>query len=270
MRYQRLGWHADCYVQGATPNARFSLQGWERLLQRVYEVVVLREGDRAAHNSGCLYLLMWAKWRRLFRLLLRQLTSLIQSTATGVLVGIRDDWRSVGLRRLRWRRMTVELRQVVTDRFSVVSRRPIAEVLAEVHKAIGHPNLALMQREVTMARTYAEMEAVVKKYEGPTGLMEFMRLDLGLYLSKGRAGKARGCYRLLVGNPLIMRRMAEHVQDVGSYAPVTILIDEREDGVHLSYDRMAGLLSPYHSAAASGVAEELDRKVEAMLTAAAE
>jgi hypothetical protein len=158
---------------------------------------------------------------------------------------------------------------VVTDRFSVVSRRPIAEVLEAVHKSIGHPNVVLMQREVTTARTYAEMETVINKYVGPTGLMEFMRLDLGLYIGKGRAGK-RGCYRLLVGNPLIMRRMAEHVPDVGSYAPVTILIDEREDGVTLSYDRMEGFLAAYHSAAASGVAAELDRKVEAMLTAAAE
>ena len=27
--------------------------------------------------------------------------------------------------------------------------------------------------------------------------------------------------------------------------PVTILIDERPDGVHLSYDRMASFLKPY-------------------------
>jgi hypothetical protein len=164
----------------------------------------------------------------------------------------------------------MQLTQVVTDRFSVVSRRRIEDVLAAVHKAIGHPNLALMQREVAMARTYAEMEAIINKATGPTGLMEFMRLDMALYLGKGRAGKTRGCYRLLVGNPLIMRRMAEHVPDAASYAPVTILIDEREDGVHLSYDRMEGFLAPYLSVAASGVAAELDRKVEAMLTSAAE
>jgi len=42
-----------------------------------------------------------------------------------------------------------------------------------------------------------------------------------------------------------MRRMVEHVPDAGSYAPVTILIDERPDRVHLSYDRMASFLEPY-------------------------
>jgi len=33
--------------------------------------------------------------------------------------------------------------------------------------------------------------------------------------------------------------MAKRVPDAGSYAPVTVLVDERHDGVHVSYDRMA-------------------------------
>jgi hypothetical protein len=54
-----------------------------------------------------------------------------------------------------------------------------------------------------------------------------------------------GILRLVVGNPLIMKRMAVHVHDAASYAPVDILIDERADGVHVSYDQMASLLAPY-------------------------
>jgi hypothetical protein len=42
-----------------------------------------------------------------------------------------------------------------------------------------------------------------------------------------------------------MTEMAKHVPDAGSYAPVTVLVDERQDGVHLSYDRMLSLLAPY-------------------------
>ena len=70
----------------------------------------------------------------------------------------------------------------------------------------------------------------------------------------------------MLGNPLIMKKMAEHVPDAGSYAPVTILIDEREDGVHLSYDRMASYLAPYGNLAALEVARELDTKIERFLT----
>ena len=66
-----------------------------------------------------------------------------------------------------------------------------------------------------------------------------------------------------------MKQMVEPVPDAGSYAPVTILIDERTDAVHLSYDRMATFLASYGNADSLKVAQELDAKVEALLTAAA-
>ena len=65
-----------------------------------------------------------------------------------------------------------------------------------------------------------------------------------------------------------MREMAKHVPDAGSYAPVTVLIDERSDGVHLSYDRMASLLAQYGNSDALAVARNLDKKVEALLSEA--
>ena len=75
--------------------------------------------------------------------------------------------------------------------------------------------------------------------------------------------------RLVIGNPLIMQEMAKHVPDAGAYAPVTVLIDERSDGVHLSYDRMASLLAQYGNSDALAVARNLDKKVEALLSEAA-
>ncbi len=66
-----------------------------------------------------------------------------------------------------------------------------------------------------------------------------------------------------------MRRMVQHVPDAGSYAPVTILVDERSDGVHISYDRMTSFLAPYGNAEALKVARDLDSKVEALLNSVA-
>jgi hypothetical protein len=66
-----------------------------------------------------------------------------------------------------------------------------------------------------------------------------------------------------------MREMVKHVPDAGSYAPVTILIDERPDGVHISYDRMSSCLAPYENAEALKVARDLDAKVEGLLSSAA-
>jgi hypothetical protein len=47
---------------------------------------------------------------------------------------------------------------------------------------------------------------------------------------------------------------------------VTGLMDQRPDGVHLSYDTMESLLAPYGCAEALEVARSLDEKVMALLT----
>jgi len=75
--------------------------------------------------------------------------------------------------------------------------------------------------------------------------------------------------RLVIGNPLIMKEMAKRVPDAGAYAPITILVDERPDRVHLTYDKMASLLAPYRNGEALAVARDLDLKVEALLRDAA-
>jgi uncharacterized protein (DUF302 family) len=71
--------------------------------------------------------------------------------------------------------------------------------------------------------------------------------------------------RIVVGNPLIMKEMVKHVPDAGSYAPVTVLIDERPDGVHISYDKMESYLLHYGSSEALAVARTLDTKITTLL-----
>ena len=66
-----------------------------------------------------------------------------------------------------------------------------------------------------------------------------------------------------------MKEMVKHVPDAGSYAPVTILIEERPDSVRISYDRMASCLASYGNSDALTVARELDAKVERIMAEAA-
>jgi len=119
------------------------------------------------------------------------------------------------------------------------------------------------------AQSVAELQNTIEKVLGRTGLMLFVEFDHGAIVRKGAGRATPRMIRFVIGNPLIMRQMVQHVPDAGSYAPVTILIDERPDGVHLSYDRMASFLAPYQNAAALNVARELDAKVEALLASAA-
>jgi uncharacterized protein (DUF302 family) len=100
--------------------------------------------------------------------------------------------------------------------------------------------------------------------------MEFVRFDAGEVLRKEQGGQRPKILRIVVGNPLIMKEMAKSVPDAASYAPVTILVDERADGVHLSYDSMASLIAPYGSQAALAVARDLDAKIETLLQKAAQ
>jgi uncharacterized protein (DUF302 family) len=72
----------------------------------------------------------------------------------------------------------------------------------------------------------------------------------------------------LIGNPLIMKQMTQLVPDAAAYAPATILIDEREGKVHVSYDRMARFLSVYSNPGATKIAEALDAKIETLMRTA--
>lgn len=161
------------------------------------------------------------------------------------------------------------IKQITVQRFSLVSRKPFEEVLAVITAAIGRPNMQLFQQEIAAAETEATLKELVQKAIGASDLMEFMRLDMGTVSRKRTGGIGRQTVRLIVGNPLIMTQMVERVPDAASYAPVTILADERPDGVHVSYDRVASFLAAYEDEEALTIAEDLDAKVEKLLATAA-
>jgi uncharacterized protein (DUF302 family) len=163
----------------------------------------------------------------------------------------------------------ISARRINVERISVRSRKSLQDVLAKFDAEVGHPNIEQFWKRVGAAKTNSEMESAVQSVLGSSGFMEFARFDHGGVVHKGESGSHPKVFRLVIGNPLIMREMVKYVPDAGSYAPVTILIDERPDGVHLSYDKMASFLAPYDNAEALKVAKDLDAKVEALLASAA-
>jgi hypothetical protein len=159
--------------------------------------------------------------------------------------------------------------EIQLRRFSIVSARPFHEVVNRVTATIGRPDLNAFHKEIAAARTAGEMEEVVHAATGPSGLMEYIRFDAGDVVRQEHGGQSPRILRLVVGNRLTLREMLKTVPDVASYAPLSILIDERTDGVHLSYDSIASLVAPYGSEAALRVARNLDAKIESLLAAAA-
>ena len=161
------------------------------------------------------------------------------------------------------------IRKIEVERFTLNSSKPFDQVVAALNSAVGHPDMAEFWKSTHQAQSDAELQKTIEKGLGPTGLMLFVEFDHGAIVRKGRGDATPRMIRFVIGNPLIMREMAKHVPDAGSYAPVTILIDERSDGVHLSYDRMTSFLTPYNNSEALKVARDLDEKVEALINAAA-
>jgi uncharacterized protein (DUF302 family) len=165
--------------------------------------------------------------------------------------------------------MKMSITKFEIERFSVTSSTPFDAVVAALKAGVGRLDLIEFAKVSKGTGSFAELENVVNRVPGKTGLMLFLELDHGAVLRKESGLNTPKMVRLVVGNPLIMKEMAKRVPDAGSYAPVTILVDERSDGVHLAYDRMVSFLAPYGNPDALNVARELDLKVEKLLNEAA-
>ncbi|MBJ7405839.1 MAG: DUF302 domain-containing protein [Bradyrhizobium sp.] len=155
--------------------------------------------------------------------------------------------------------------KVEVERFSLTSAKSFEAVVATFKSAIGQPDLANFFKETRATDSFRDLERVVQRGLGRTNLMLFAEFDLGDILRRENGSRTPQIKRFVVGNPLIMKEMVKHVPDAGSYAPVTVLIDERPDGVHVSYDRMESYLLHYGSAEALAVARDLDTKITTLL-----
>jgi len=161
------------------------------------------------------------------------------------------------------------IRKIEIERFTLSCSKPFDQVVAALNSAVGHPNMSEFWKSTHRTQSVAELQSTIERVLGRTGLMLFAEFDHGAIVRKGTGRDTPRMIRFVIGNPLIMKEMAKRVPDAGSYAPITILIDERPDGVPLSSDRMTSFLAPYQNAAALNVARELDAKVEALLASAA-
>ena len=139
----------------------------------------------------------------------------------------------------------MEAHQVNVERWSITSRKAFDTVLAAVEDAIGRPNMVEFTAKVAAATTFEEMQSVINKSVSEIGLMEFMRLDHGAILAKAGVDSDPKSVRVIMGNPLIMQSMARLVPDAGSYAPVTVLVDERPGGLRPACDQGVGYSEPH-------------------------
>ncbi len=110
-------------------------------------------------------------------------------------------------------------RRIEVERFSVTTSKPFEEVVAALKAGVGQLDLVAFATESQAPRAFAELEEVINRRMGPTGLMLFLEFDHGAVLRKETGLDVPKIVRLVIGNPLVMKEMAKHVPDAGSYAP---------------------------------------------------
>jgi hypothetical protein len=157
---------------------------------------------------------------------------------------------------------------IPVERYVLTSERPFPAVLAGIYDGISQPDIGILFARLAASTSYEDFGALVRHAQGSAGLMRFLHLDddhvLALDRQADRAG--RRLVRLIAGNPVTMGQMTRHLADAGSYAPVTILIQELAGGgTRVAYDTVTSAIAPYESAAASQVAERLDTEVLSLL-----
>ena len=155
--------------------------------------------------------------------------------------------------------------EILMRRHVFDSERPFASVLDGVFGGISQPDIGQLFSKLAASASYEEFSSLVQQAQGSIGLMRFLQLDLDEALTldpQAPDWAGRRLVRVIAGNPVTMGEMTRHVADAGSYAPVTILIQEMPGGgTRVAYDSVASAIAPYHDAAASQVAERLDAEV---------
>jgi hypothetical protein len=153
-------------------------------------------------------------------------------------------------------------------RHVLTSDRPFQVVLDGIYTGISQPDLGALFATLAASTSYEELTVLVRQAQGSAGLFRFWHLDddhvLALDPQADQAG--RRLVRLIAGNPVTMGQMTRHLPAAGSYAPVTIFIQELPgDRTQVAYDTVASAIAPYADAAASQVAQHLDTDVLSLL-----
>jgi uncharacterized protein (DUF302 family) len=161
------------------------------------------------------------------------------------------------------------IRKIEVERLTINSSRTFEAVVAAVDNAIGQPDMVAFGKASRETTSFAEFEGLVKRSVSPLDLMLFMKLDVGAVLRRESGLAEPKAQRFIIGNSLIMKEMVKEVPEAASYAPITLLVDQRSDGVHLGYDKMASFLAPYGNEKALAVARDLDKKLEKLMRDAA-
>ena len=90
------------------------------------------------------------------------------------------------------------IKKIEVERFSVISAKPFDEVVAGIGAAVGHPDMTEFWKSTKQARSLSELEEIINKITGSSGLMQFEELNHGAII-QADTGRTSRMLRLLNG-----------------------------------------------------------------------
>jgi hypothetical protein len=135
---------------------------------------------------------------------------------------------------------------IAVRRHVLTSEQPFQVVLDGIYDGISQPDIAALFAKLADSTSYEEFSELVRQAQGSAGLIRFLQLDLDAALALDPQARQAGCrlVRLIAGNPVTMGQMTRYLPAAGSYAPVTILIQELPGGgTQVAYDTVASAIA---------------------------
>jgi uncharacterized protein (DUF302 family) len=154
------------------------------------------------------------------------------------------------------------------DRVRLETNKPSEEVAKALERQLGtfDPDV---RRAATESGDTEAAKARIAAMAGRSGFMLFGTTDHGALLRL--VGQKRKAVQYVVGNPLFALQMTQHDIRAGLYAPLRMLLYENDEGrTCVEYDKPSSLFGQFSDDRISTTAATLDRKLEALVTAAIE
>jgi uncharacterized protein (DUF302 family) len=143
------------------------------------------------------------------------------------------------------------------------------EVLSRLRRLMGDARMPEFAALAKVAMTEAEFaQKVEERFIGESGFTLFHEIDHGGWLP--RFGINKRSVRLILGNPLIAITMIRHDITAGLFAPVEILVTEKEGGAGttVAYVRPSSLIVIEENPLLHKAAKALDEKLDALISKA--
>jgi uncharacterized protein (DUF302 family) len=165
--------------------------------------------------------------------------------------------------------MPTDTRTIALRRHEFRTSTPFDDVLAAVRSGLGRPDFAALTAELAEVEDWDRYRRMVGEQSGSSGLMIFLELDLGDVVRRDPDAAAARAVRIIAGNPVTMESMVRTTAGAGAFAPVTILLFERDGLTVLRYDTIVSAVGDEWTEEALSVGEQLDRDVLDLLDSAA-